>query len=685
MNTLFDSFQRILGLVGLSTSPTKQTTLPFVPLPKQTAPIDTKLPTSLVVDNVSECQKTPPSTPKRKLTAPNLGSPSRRLPPSSTSKRQAVSSTLTSPFQTKLSRGINQELSISNDLLMETPSDPKIDGISVRKRVMNPENQLLVDLQHTEELEPLQNSPKLLSSPRRTLRPKTSHHISVKPLIPIPAVRITRRIGVKNDSDAEELSIQPKVSPQASPASDEVISATMTPMKKVDTLSLGKSILIRESSKAIKQNDAPNQLLAQHDHASLDAFSKLITSSPKRPVSSKSASKEIEQAAAYGKEGKENVNPFLLSTPGKATSSNLPSLNLPSCSPPNINQVSLSGSNLFSPEFPHLQANPRDNEVKDIVMHDEPLSDPIKPGSISDDEHSDEEVDEDFFEAVTYIGRLPPKSSLVPHPALKSQQSAMVEPGNCARRYNLIPAKDASDDRLTLVLDLDETLVHCAVGLMTPRDTYMSLEIPGRPGPPLEVSVRWRPGLFDFLKAIKGKFEVIVFTASQKIYADTLLDILDPTHEIIKYRLFRDSCRWVSGNFIKDLDVLERDLKRTIIVDNAYQAYAYHVSNGYPIVSWFDDMNDTELLKLLRFLAPLNDQPSLNVQPIVRSTFPLYRRVFRYRRIFNITTESDDYPADGQLLDTPNFKQKFRVKKPFTESDFEPTRLALRFETATNA
>ena len=175
---------------------------------------------------------------------------------------------------------------------------------------------------------------------------------------------------------------------------------------------------------------------------------------------------------------------------------------------------------------------------------------------------------------------------------------------------------------VTLVLDLDETLVHCSVEGGSDSDLIFPVNFNGVT---YQVGVKMRPYMDRFLRAVADKFEVVVFTASQQVYADTLLDIIDPQRELIKHRLFRDSCLLVEGNYLKDLNVLGRDLSKTVLVDNSPHAFGYQVDNGIPIESWFDDPNDTELLKLAEFLDTIQDVN--DVRPLVRAHFKQFELV----------------------------------------------------------
>jgi len=107
-----------------------------------------------------------------------------------------------------------------------------------------------------------------------------------------------------------------------------------------------------------------------------------------------------------------------------------------------------------------------------------------------------------------------------------------------------------------------------------------------------------RPHVDEFLHRVGELYECVLFTASLAKYADPVADLLDPNH-VFHSRLFRESCTYYNGNYIKDLSRLGRDLHQVIIIDNSPVSYIFHQDNAVPVSSWFDDMHDTELLTLI--------------------------------------------------------------------------------------
>lgn len=186
----------------------------------------------------------------------------------------------------------------------------------------------------------------------------------------------------------------------------------------------------------------------------------------------------------------------------------------------------------------------------------------------------------------------------------------------------VLPSKPAHMPEVNLVLDLDETLVHCSVDPIADADLTFPVNFNGVD---YQVYVRKRPYLDKFLKAIHGRFEVTIFTASQQVYAEALLKLIDPKGQFIQHKLYRDSCLCVDGNYLKDLHVLGRDLTKTVLVDNSPHAFGYQIDNGIPIESWFEDPADTELLKLASFLEELHGLE--DVRTALRRKFQLAKLV----------------------------------------------------------
>uniref|UniRef100_A0AAV1TDC3 FCP1 homology domain-containing protein n=1 Tax=Peronospora matthiolae TaxID=2874970 RepID=A0AAV1TDC3_9STRA len=152
-----------------------------------------------------------------------------------------------------------------------------------------------------------------------------------------------------------------------------------------------------------------------------------------------------------------------------------------------------------------------------------------------------------------------------------------------------------------LVLDLDETLVHSSFKPTKYPHVAVPVEIDGVF---YLVHMCKRPGVKEFLIEMSKCYEIVVYTASLRKYADPLLDEID-SEGVIRYRLYREHCVQYKGGYVKDLSVLNRSLSQTIIIDNAPMSYTLHPQNAIGVTGFIDDPNDSELGSISRFLTTI--------------------------------------------------------------------------------
>eukprot|EP00929_Paragymnodinium_shiwhaense_P001039 TRINITY_DN101264_c0_g1_i1.p1 TRINITY_DN101264_c0_g1~~TRINITY_DN101264_c0_g1_i1.p1 ORF type:complete len:345 (-),score=72.06 TRINITY_DN101264_c0_g1_i1:211-1245(-) len=187
--------------------------------------------------------------------------------------------------------------------------------------------------------------------------------------------------------------------------------------------------------------------------------------------------------------------------------------------------------------------------------------------------------------------------------------------GQDAVHGQLGPQFGSNIGRKTLVLDLDETLIHSSFRVVPHAHIVITVEIENESH---KVFVLKRPGVDDFLIEVAKLYEVVVYTASMSMYANKLLDELDK-ERVISYRLFRESCTRLPQGYTKDLSRLGRDLQNVIIIDNSPVCYALQPHNAIPIKTWRDDPSDRELVDLipiLESLARVDDIPMVLQQII---------------------------------------------------------------------
>ena len=181
-----------------------------------------------------------------------------------------------------------------------------------------------------------------------------------------------------------------------------------------------------------------------------------------------------------------------------------------------------------------------------------------------------------------------------------------------------------------IILDLDETLAHCVRQREPTKPPDVLLDFTTMSGLKTKIGFNIRPYTKECLEMLNQFFEVVVFTASNKNYADLILDYIDPTNTLIQHRLYRDSCIPSRDNkvnvYIKDLRIFRnRDLKDVIIVDNAVYSFGAQLSNGIPITPFKDDPQDREFLYLMNYLNIIKDYDDMR---------ELNRECFRMEQVY---------------------------------------------------
>ncbi|KAL9131047.1 MAG: hypothetical protein Q9217_000933 [Psora testacea] len=184
----------------------------------------------------------------------------------------------------------------------------------------------------------------------------------------------------------------------------------------------------------------------------------------------------------------------------------------------------------------------------------------------------------------------------------------------------------------TLVIDLDETLIHSLAqggrmssGHMVEVKLNTSVGYGGAtlgPQHPILYYVHKRPHCDDFLRKVCKWYKLVVFTASVQEYADPVIDWLEQERKFFSGRFYRQHCTFRNGAYIKDLSSVEPDLSKVMILDNSPLSYVFHegelrvskhtiilsdtrIDNAIPIEGWINDPTDNDLLHLVPILEAL--------------------------------------------------------------------------------
>lgn len=179
----------------------------------------------------------------------------------------------------------------------------------------------------------------------------------------------------------------------------------------------------------------------------------------------------------------------------------------------------------------------------------------------------------------------------------ETKKTGALEPG----RVDMFPMQPLLHRKFTLVLDLDETLIH----FKTENGKSKFLI---------------RPHTYKFLRNLYPHFELIIFTAAQKQYADWIIDKID-TKKYISYRFYRTHCQMSRSAHVKDLTKLSRNLKHMLIVDNCKENFKLQKESGIHIKGWFGNTADRVLVGLEKMLIQMAQSDPADVRFYLHDLF----------------------------------------------------------------
>ena len=216
---------------------------------------------------------------------------------------------------------------------------------------------------------------------------------------------------------------------------------------------------------------------------------------------------------------------------------------------------------------------------------------------------------------------------------------------------SLLPPRHSGTERLTLCLDLDETLIHttnadddapnfressgpeAARAKAEHADLLRRGQLRTSPVHEFElpyllspVYVYKRPLLDDFLIEAAKFCELVLFSSAAESYVHECASFLDPQGQFFEGRLLtRQHCSPLSATVTKDLSRIGRPLERTVLVDDNVASFMLQADNGIPIRPFFGDPDDRELGTLLLELRKLHNDA--DVREHLRNSYQLREKL----------------------------------------------------------
>lgn len=169
-------------------------------------------------------------------------------------------------------------------------------------------------------------------------------------------------------------------------------------------------------------------------------------------------------------------------------------------------------------------------------------------------------------------------------------------------------------EKKILFLDLDETVIHTE-SVNNKKDVTLTL---------MQMKVKIRPHTTEFLKHCSNSWNIVVYTASNRQYAEMMVDKIDPKALYIHNILSREHCLVYGMRFLKDFRMIVNSsikVANILMLDNRLASFGFNIHNGMPMLPYTGTQDDDTELKYVLPVLDYLSQPSVSIQDYISGRY----------------------------------------------------------------
>lgn len=176
-------------------------------------------------------------------------------------------------------------------------------------------------------------------------------------------------------------------------------------------------------------------------------------------------------------------------------------------------------------------------------------------------------------------------------------------------------SKKQCEDKILLILDLDETLVYSSENPLE-RSPDFCIE---------QYFVYTRPGLEDFLNECNQLYKIAIWTFGSKNYAKEIVNNIFPSEIEPCFIFSRERCSYRFNyefgvyEVVKPLKKVKRrgfSIERIIIIDDSPETFKDNYGNAILVNKYYGDQGDEELFLLGEFLNKIDKDKVTDIRKV---------------------------------------------------------------------